>query len=172
MHRNAGFLETHFIAPGNLAGNMEGGFNGQWKSLQRYGRITVVLISASAGRAGASVALTLQQAKDDQGTDLKNLNFTEIAVSQAAALNTQGFTVITSDPPDHNHIQATAGEGQLIWAVEIDAGMLDLANGFTHVRGQALITGGTPAPASAQIIYIMGNPAHARRPAPEPNTGA
>lgn len=171
MHRNADFFETAFIAPGNLAGDLNAGLTGQWKKLGLYGRITAVLVSAAAGRAGGTTTITFEQAQSAAGLNAKALNIKALARCQGADISAAGYTVDTPPTPSSGIAVSTAGNNQIIWQAEVQAGDLDLANGFTHVRASATLTGGTPAAAAAVLLYIMGNPSTYKRPVAEPNTG-
>lgn len=119
----AGFVPVDLSAAAN---------NGDWLSLRDYNHATIIFFKA-AGTAGDDPVLTLQQATDNTGTGAKALNFTELWQKQGTLTSVGTFTRKTQSAAN-TYTDTDSAENQGIYVLEIDADMLDVDNGFSHVR--------------------------------------
>lgn len=150
--------------------DMAAGANtGDWINLANYGRALFVLFK-DGGVAGDDPTITFEQAQDNAGTGVKNL----VAVSesyqmQAADIFTvAGWSRVTQTAAATLILNATSAEQEGMYAVEIAAHELDLANDFTHVRASVADVG-AGGPQLGAMFVILGEPRYMDRPDALPN---
>ena len=128
--------------------------NGDWVSLKDYQRCVCVLFKG-IGTAGQDPVFTLKQATDVSGTSAKDLTFTTIYEKVGAtALSAVTAWTKTTQSAATSFTDAASAENEAIIAVEIDAAMLDVENGFDCIQLSIPDVG-----ANAQIgcgLYLLG----------------
>jgi hypothetical protein len=99
-------------------------------SMKNYDRL-MILIVVDNGATVTGSAITLKQATVVAGTDEKALGFDSVwANIDTAAADTLVKTAVTSD----TFTTDTTDAKNLLYAIEIEASSLDVANGFDCVR--------------------------------------
>jgi len=141
----------------------DGANSGDYISLKNAQRVAIVFVSG-VGTAGDDPTLKLQQATDVSGTGVKNLNFENIYVKQAATslASTTAWTHATQTA-DEEYTDDEAAEQALIWVVEIDPNDLDVENGFDCLRATVADVGNNAQP--GYLFYLVqpkfrGDPAN------------
>ena len=125
------------------------GGDADYVSLRKYPRVTI-LISVDNATTVTGAAITLKQAKDVAGTGEKALSFdTVLANIDTGASDDFVETAVVSD----TFTTDTTNAKNLLYAINIDATMLDRANGFTAVRLDALLM----ANAIGCVLYALHN---------------
>ena len=156
MNLNAALPEQMNIAAGFVPIDMGAGANtGDWVSLANYAKLCIVLFKA-VGTAGQDPTLTVLQATDNAGAGSKALTFTNIWTKQDTLLSSVGTWTMVEQAAANTYTDATSAEDQAIWAVDINADQLDLANGFDHVSCSVADIG-----AAAQVgcaFYLLYGP--------------
>lgn len=128
---------------------------GDWVSLKEYGKVACVLLKDADGTAGEDPILTIEQAQDVSGTGVKALEFTEIAVKQAATnLLAVGVYTVVEQTASETYTDDEGAEQALQWIVEFNAEDLDVNNGFTSVR-MSVSGGGTLAQLASGTYVLM-----------------
>ena len=126
------FFQTANIVSAFVPVDMKTGANtGDWVSLADYHRCVAVLFKA-AGTAGDDPVFRLQQARDNIGSGVKDLNFTTVYSKVGTQTGIASFTRTTQTAAT-SYTDATSAENQALIAVEINAADLDVNGGFTHV---------------------------------------
>ena len=133
-----------------------------WVDLGNYNHMTLLFFKGT-GTDGDDPILTLQQAQDNSGTGVKALTFTEIWRKQDADVQTVAQFTTTTQSAANTYTNTDAHE-QCIWALEIDADMLDVDNGFQYVRATLNDTG-TNAQLGC-VLYILTDPRFAEATPP------
>lgn len=166
MNLNCSLLEIAQICAGVLPVNLSAGANtGDWVSLKNFERCLVILFK-DAGTAGDDPTLTLQQAQDVSDTGVKELNFTTIFKKQGADVRAVGQWTKVTQATGNTYTDATSAEVEAIWAVDIKAEDLDVANGFDCIRASVADT--DPDGSNAQLGCLLYIPYGCRYPgAPE-----
>lgn len=138
--------------------------NGDWVSLEHYGRCLVVFYK-NTGTASDDPTLTINQASSNTGTGSKALNFTVIYRKQAAT-NTQstGTWTRTTQTAANTYTNGTSAEQALFWVVDIDARDLDVANNFKFIQGAVADTGSAGAQVGC-LFYALYQPRYNLAPA-------
>lgn len=142
----------------------DGNNTGDYISLKNAARVAVVFVSG-IGTNGQDPTLTIQQATDVSGTDVKALNFTVIHRKQAAtSLAAVSAWTRTTQSAGNTYTNTDAAEQDLIWVVEFAPGELDVANDFTCIRATVADVGGAAQP--GYLCYLVaplskGAPANA-----------
>ena len=131
--------------------------DGDWVAMKDYNHLTIVFYKG-VGTAGDNATVTLQQATDNAGAGAKAFNFTEIWRKQAADVQTVGQFTKTTQAAANTFTNTNAAD-QAIWALEIDADMLDVDGGFKYVR-LTLNDVGVNAQLGC-VLYILTEPRHA-----------
>lgn len=148
------FFNNYTLASGFVPVDMQtGANNGDWISLENYGKCIAVLFKA-AGTAGDDPVFTLKQAKTNAGGSSKDLKFSTI-YSKVGTLDAVSDFTKTAQTAAASYTDATSAEAQAIIAVEIDAGDLDVDGGFKFVQLSIPDVG-----TNAQIgcaLYILGD---------------
>ena len=133
-----------------------------WVSLANYNHASVVFFKGT-GTDGDDPVLTLQQAQDNAGTGVKALTFTDIWRKQAADVQTVAQFTRTTQAAANTYTNTDAHQ-QSIWVLEIDADMLDVDAGFTHLRVTCSDTG-TNAQLGC-VLYVLSQPRFAQAQTP------
>jgi len=126
--------------------------NGDWVSMKNYDHCTIMFFAA-IGTAGQDPVFKLQQAKDVAGTGIKDLLFTTIYHKAGALLTAVSDFTKAVQAAATSYVNTDHAEVQKLYAVEIDAAMLDIANGFDCVQLSVADVG-----ANAQLgcgLYIL-----------------
>lgn len=132
-----GTIESCFI-PIDLAGQAN---DGDWLALKNYRRALIVLFK-EAGAAGEDPVFTLRQAQDASGTGAKALNFTTIYEKVGTLTSVTAWTRVVQALAN-TYTNAASAEAAALMAVEIEASMLDVNNGFEFFQLQIPDTGAT-----------------------------
>jgi hypothetical protein len=136
--------------------------NGDWVSMKNYQHLTVLFFKG-VGTAGDDPILKLQQAKDVAGDSVKDLLFTEIFVKAGTLTSIGEFTKVTQAAATQ-YTNATHAEVAAIYAVEIDAEMLDSDGGFDCVQASVADVSGGANPQLGALLYILSEPRHTPPP--------
>lgn len=123
------------------------GRDGDWINLKKARRIAGIIMMGAW--AGGTPAVTWEQASDNSGTGAKALSFAEHW--HGVALTTDVMTKVAVASDTFN-LAATANK---IYAMEVHATHLDMANGFSHVRMRVASPG-----SNADLIaglYLVGS---------------
>jgi len=155
-------VETSQIVCGFVPLDLQTQRDGDWVAMKDFNHLTIVFYKG-VGTAGDNATVTLQQATDSAGAGAKALNFTEIWRKQAADVQTVGQFTKTTQAAANTFTNTNAAE-QAIWALEIDADMLDVDGGFKYVRLTLNDTG-----VNAQlgcVLYVLTQPRHAEATPP------
>lgn len=148
------FCEKHQIVAGFVPLDLQTQRNGDWVKAGDYLR-TLIILFKGTGTDGDDPIITVQQASDNGGTGAKGLNFTTIYRKQAADVQTVGQFTKTIQAAADNYTDAD-GHQQLIWVVEVERSMLDLAGGFSYVRATINDTGTNPQ--LGCVLYVPLHP--------------
>jgi hypothetical protein len=150
-------IETMQIAsafvPVNLATAAN---NGDWVSMANYRRCLVVLFKG-AGGATENPVFTLQQATDNAGTSAKALNFTDYYTKIGTLTAVSQFTRVTQSAA--GSATPASATSEAIIAAEINAAMLDVNGGFSHIQLSIPDVGATSQLAGG--LYILFDPRYA-----------
>ena len=119
-----------FFMPVNLA---TAAVTGDVVSMKNYKKCVIVFLSG-IGAASQDPTLTVLQASSVAASNSKALNFTRIDVKQATALTSVGTFTAATQSATNTYTEATSGELQKMWVVEVDAADLDTAGGFDCVQ--------------------------------------
>jgi hypothetical protein len=155
-------VENAQIVAGFVPLDLQAQRDGDWVGLRDFNHLTVLFFKGT-GTDGDDPVITLQQASDNAGTGAKALNFTEIWRKQAADVQTVGQFTKTTQAAGNTYSN-TDGHQQAIWAIEIDADMLDVDGGFKYVRATLNDTG-TNAQLGC-ILYVLTEPRYAEATPP------
>jgi len=147
------------VIPVNLATAAN---NGDWFNMKNYGRVAVVVL-IGVGAASQDPTLTLVQATSDGGSS-KAVNFTEIRVKQASALTSVGTFTTVTQAAGNTYTEATSGEKQKLWVVDIKAEDMDVDNGYDWLQASIADTGSTSQ--IGTILYIGHEPRYGTDPLP------
>lgn len=155
-------LEKLQIVGGFVPVDMSAAANtGDYVSLKNFGRCAIVFFKA-AGTAGDDPTLTLTQAQDVSGTNVKNLTFTRIDAKQGTLTGIGQFTKITN--ADHDYTEATSAEAQALWVIDIAAEDLDFAGGFDCLKAAVADVGSNAQLGS--LLYLLHEPRFITDPLP------
>jgi len=136
--------------------------DGDWVSLKDYNHVTIIFHKA-AGTAGDDPTVRMQQATDNAGTGAKDLSYTEYWIKQGTLTAVGQFTKNTQAAAS-TALNSTSAESQVLFVIEIDADMLDVDNGFDHVRFRVDDVGTNTQLGSA--IYLLSQPRYAQATPP------
>lgn len=131
LNVNAKLAEQMQIVPAIMPVDLnDGANNGDWVSLKNFERCTVVVV-ASAGTAANDLTVTLNQATAVAGTGTKALSVIDsVATKQGAALSAIAAWTEVTQTAAATYTNGTNGEEQLLYAIDVLAEQLDVANGF------------------------------------------
>ena len=147
-------VETSQITCGFVPLDLQTQRDGDWVAMKDFNHLTI-LFYKGVGTAGDNATVTLQQATDNAGAGAKALTFTEIWRKQAADVQTVGQFTKSTQSAANTFTNTNAAE-QAIWALEIDADMLDVDNGFKYVRLTLNDIGTNPQ--LGCVLYILTEP--------------
>jgi hypothetical protein len=125
--------------------------NGDYISMKNNAAVLILFVSG-VGTAGDDPTLTIQQATDACGTSAKALNIVTSPVKawkkQAATslASTTSWTDASCCVSTNTLTNATSAEQSAMWAVEYDAGDLDVSNGFDYIRATVADIGSNAQP--------------------------
>lgn len=161
------FLENNQVVTGFVPVDMQGGANdGDWVNLALFDHCTIFLFKA-AGTAGDDPTLTLMQATDVTGAGGKPLSqIDRVFVKQGTQTAIGQFTEV-DQALANTYTDTTSAEAQALWAVEIDAEMLDAENGFTCLKGSVADIGSNPQ--LGCMFYVLSGPRRAGKVANMPS---
>jgi hypothetical protein len=137
--------------------DMDTNQTGDYISLKGYGKVGILFVK-EAGTAGDDPTLSVYQAKDVAGTDVKDLNgFATYWIKQAATnLTAVGtFTKTTQTADEDLAFNATSAEQCLIMYCEIDAEDLDVDNGFDCIRVDVALAASGGAQWGTCLYFLM-----------------
>jgi len=156
MNSNLGLLDSYNIVPAIIPIDLATGANaGDYVCLKGYERCVIVVLM-DAGTAGQDPIINLQQATAVAGTGAKDLLFTDIAEKQGAtALSAVGAWTLQTQTAATSYTSATGGENEQLIVIDIQAEMLDVANGFDCLALDIADTGATAGKIGA-ALYILG----------------
>lgn len=150
------FLERCNIASAFVPVDMQTAANtGDYVCLKGYDRVVFLLFKA-AGTAGDDPVVSARQAQDVSDTGGKVLNLTTYWQKQGTLTAVTSWTEVTQAAGATVTLDATSAESQGLYAFEIKAADLDVANGFDCVRFAVADVGG-----NAQLgagLYILDGP--------------
>lgn len=163
------FLDNHDIVQAFLPVDLQTAQTGDYVNLASWGHVAVLFCSA-LGSGGDDPVVNCQQATDNGGTGVKDLDISTSPVkvfSKQAATSLTGVTtwsdasgsVTGGNTFDED---GTSAEESLLLLIEFDANELDVANGFDHMRITVDDTG-----SNAQLgcaFYILSEPRFALAP--------
>lgn len=161
MNSNLAILEQIQIASGFLPFDIGTARTGDAVSLKNYRRLLVVFFKG-AGTAGDDPTITLLQGTDVAFATNKALNFTTVYKKQGADLEAVGQWTKVTQAAGNTYTDATSAEVSAIWAVEIKAEDLDIANNYDCVRASVGDVG-----ANAQlgcVLYLLADPVQMMAP--------
>jgi hypothetical protein len=152
-------LGSHIdIVPAVRPVDLQTGANdGDWISLKNWEGV-LILFHSAIGTNGDDPTLALEQATTVAGGSSKALTkITTIWTKQAATnlLSIAGWTKV-SQAVAASYTQTDAAEQEALWAVEVDAQMLDRDNGFDCIRARVADVGGNAQLGAA--YYILFGP--------------
>ena len=136
--------------------------DGDWVRLRDFNHLTILFFKGT-GTDGDDPIISLQQATDNAGTGAKALTFTEIWRKQGVDVQAVAQFTKTTQAAANTYTNTDAHQ-QAIWALEIDADMLDVDGGFTYVR-VTLNDTGTNAQLGC-VLYILTGPRFAEATPP------
>jgi len=130
---NQTLVEKMQIVPAIMPVALATGANtGDFVCMKNYGRCAIVFL-AGVGAASQDPTITVLQAQSNGGST-KALNFTRVDVKQASALTSVGTFTTIAQSAANTYTEATAGEKQKLWVVDIKAEDLDIDNGYDWVQ--------------------------------------
>lgn len=142
MSMNALFVEENQIQPAIIPVNLAtGANNGDWFPARGFSSVVVIFL-AGVGAASQDPTLTLEQATSDGGSG-KAINFTRLDVKQASALTSVGTFTTVTQAAGNTYTEATSGEKQKLWVVEVKSADFDSDNGYDWLRASIADTGST-----------------------------
>lgn len=125
-------------------------------SMKNYRRCLVLFVKG-IGTAGEDPTITLAQGTDVAFGTNKALDFTEIFVKQdPTALSDVGQWTQVTQAAGNTYTDATSAEQAAIWAIEIKAEDLDIANNYDCIRASMGDAGSTNQ--LGVVLYILGDP--------------
>ncbi len=134
MHPNMSLLEQVQIVSGFAPQALTTARTGDVVSLKNYRRCLVVFHKGIGG-AGEDPTITLAQGTDVAFGTNKALTFTTIYVKQdPTSLGDVGQWTKVTQSAANTYTDATAGEQAALWAIDIKAEDLDIANNYDCIR--------------------------------------
>jgi hypothetical protein len=155
MNPNASILEQLQIVSGFVPLALTTARVGDVVSMKNYRRCLVLFFKA-AGTAGDDPTITLLQGTDVAFGTNKALPFTEILTKQGADLTAIGQCTKVTQAAGNTYTDATSAEVQAIWAIEIKAEDLDIANDYDCIRA-SIGDVGTNAQLGC-MLYLLADP--------------
>jgi hypothetical protein len=155
--------ETTQIVSAIVPVDLQTAQDGDWVSLKDYNHVTIVF-HKGAGTAGDDPTVRVQQAQDNSGTGAKDLTYSEYWIKQGTLTGVGQFTKTTQSAAASTALNATSAEEQVVLLIEFDADMLDVDNGFDHIRFRVDDVGTNAQLGSA--LYILSEPRYAQATPP------
>lgn len=158
MDPNARLLEQLQIVPAFTPGSMgSGAHTGDTVCLKNYRRC-IVLFHKGIGPSADDPTITMHQATDVAAGTNKALTFTTIYVkSDLTHLSDVGQWTKVTQAAASTYTDSTAGESEILWAIEFKAEDLDIANDYNCLYATVADTG-TSTLSIGCIYYILGDP--------------
>ncbi len=164
---NTRLLERMQIAWGFGPIEMTSARTGDVVSLKNYRRCLILLVKA-IGTAGQDPTITLAQGTDVAFGTNKALTFTELFVKQdPTSLADVGQWTQVTQAAAATYTDLTSAEQACIWAIEIKAEDLDIANNYDCVRASIGDVGTNTQ--LGTVIYILGDPLNSGPPEDMPS---
>lgn len=162
MHPNLAFLEQMQIVSGLAPIALTTARTGDVVSMKNYRRL-LVLFHKGIGGAGEDPTLTLLQGTDVAFGTNKALNFATVYVKQdPTSLGDVGQWTKVTRSATNTYTDTTAGEQAAMWAVDIKAEDLDIANNYDCVRASIGDVGSVSQ--IGEILYLLGDPVYGKAP--------
>ena len=150
------FAETHQVVSGFVPTESGAAETGDYVSFKHYNRCTVIYFT-DAGIGGDDPVLTFSQATTVAGGSDKPLSVVKTIHHKADAdLTTIGINTKVTQTAAATYTDATHGELQKIYQIDVTAEELDVAGGFDTMRVSVADTGTTGQ--EAAMLYIMSEP--------------
>ncbi len=150
------FAETHQVVSGFVPTESGAAETGDYVSFKHYNRCTVIYFT-DAGIGGDDPVLTFSQATAVAGTGDKPLTVIKTIHHKAGAdLTSVGVNTKVTQTAAATYTDATHGEVQKIYQIDVTAEELDVANSFNCLRVSVADTGTTGQ--EAAMLYIMSEP--------------
>ncbi len=165
MNTNVSLLERAQIVVGFVPLALTTARTGDVVSLKNYRRCLVVFTKA-AGTAGDDPTITLLQGTDVAFATNKALNFTKIYTKQGADLTAIAQWTKVTQAAGNTYTDATSAEVQAVWAIDVKAEDLDVANDYDCIRA-SISDVGTNAQLGV-LHYIPYDPVQMTTPASMP----
>lgn len=164
MNPNQRMLEQIQIVPAWTPKLLGAGANtGDVVSLKNFRRCLVVF-HKSIGPSADDPTITMHQCTDVAAGTNKVLTFTTIYVkSDLTHLTDVGQWTKVSQAAASTYTDATAGESEIMWAIEFKAEDLDINNGYDCLYATVADTG-TSTTTTGVIWYILGDPLFGEAP--------
>lgn len=167
MDPNKSILEQLQIVSGFAPVNLGTARTGDVVCLKNYRRC-LVLFHKGIGPSSDDPTITIEQGTDVAFGTNKALNFTTIHVkSDLTTLADVGQWTKVTQAAGNTYTDSTAGESQIMWAIEFKAEDLDIANGYDCIRAKINDVGTTTT--LGDIIYLLGDPVYSGKPADMPS---
>lgn len=156
MNPNVSLLEMSQIVSGFAPVSLTAARTADVVSLKNYRRCLVVFFKG-IGTAGQDPTLTLLQGTDVAFGTNKALTFTDIYKKQdPTSLGDVGQWTKVTQTAANTYTDATSAEQEAIWAIDVKAEDLDIANDYDCIRA-SIGDVGTNAQLGA-ILYIPYDP--------------
>ena len=150
------FAETHQVVSGFVPVDSGAAHTGDYVSFKNYNRCTVIYFTA-AGIADDDPVLTFAQATTVAGGGDKPLAVIDTIHHKAGAdLAAVGVNTLVTQTAAATYTDASHGELQKIYQIDVTADQLDVAGGFDVMR-VTIADVGTTGQESA-MLYIMSEP--------------
>ena len=160
MDPNTSMLERLQVVTGFSPISMTSAQTGDVVSMKNYRRC-LILFAKGIGTAGDDPTITLLQGTDVAFATNKALDFGTIYVKQdPTAINQVGqWTKVTRTVvagSTNTYTDATSAEQEALWAIEVKAEDLDIANNYDCIRASIGDVGTNSQ--LGTILYILGDP--------------
>jgi hypothetical protein len=167
MNPNCNILEQVQIVSGFAPASLGAAKTGDVVSMKNYRRC-LVLFHKGIGIAGDDPTITLAQGTDVAFGTNKALNFTDIYVKQdPTSLGDVGQWTKVTQSAANTYTDDTTGEQAVMWAIDIKAEDLDIANDYDCIRASVGDVG-TAAHYGA-VEYILYDPVQIAAPEDMPS---
>lgn len=167
MGPNESILNYAQIVSGFAPVNLGSARTGDVVCLKNYRRC-LVLFHKGIGPAGDDPTITLLQGTDVAFATNKALTFTTLHVKQdPTSLGDVGQWTKVTQAAANTYIDTTSAEQQAIWAIDIKAEDLDIANDYDCIRASFADAGTTTQ--IGDLLYILYDPIYSSAPADMPS---